>query len=162
MHIRQTHGVPTQQTPKRSGPCALHVVPGQTPCAWPAALAQTLPRGAQILVPATGSLSDLFADIADHAGFTVTRLETPTEARLAHHLGADRFGTIAAVLAVQGETDPVLIRRALDATFHDARLCLDASLTGQADGFAHPDLVITDPAAGLARLVAGPTTHAAR
>jgi threonine dehydrogenase-like Zn-dependent dehydrogenase len=153
MPIRKTHGVPPRPAPRQPATGALHVLPGPAACAWPAALAQLLPQGATVLVPATGPLSDLFADSAKSAGFTVTRLANPTEARLARHLGADRFGTIAAVLAVQGETDPTLIRRALDACFHDARLCLDASLTGRAAASAHADLVLTDPAAGLARLM---------
>lgn len=153
MPNRLTLGSPVTTAPYAAAMAEIRALPGRAETAWPAALAPLLAPGDRVLVPVAGPLALLWAGIAARAGLSVQMLEAPTEAALAHHLGADRFGAIKAVLVVQGEIDPAIVRRALDDSFHDALLCVDASAaTGPVPAAAHADIVIADPAAGLAGL----------
>jgi hypothetical protein len=64
---------------------------------------------------------------------------------------------LKAVLVVADHVDPHVVRAALDTAFHDALLLVDASTAPAPDlAGAHADIVLTDPRAGLARLVPAP------
>jgi alanine-glyoxylate transaminase/serine-glyoxylate transaminase/serine-pyruvate transaminase len=126
-------------------------------------MARTLTPGDRVLVVESGPLAALWAGIAQGQGLAVELFDTPTEAALARHLGADRFGAIKAVLLVvsEGAIDPAAARRALDGCFHDALLLVDAS-AAPCPGAAlrDADIALTDPEAGLARLADRPACAA--
>ncbi len=162
MPNRLTLGSDPTTASQAASTAEIRALPGRAETAWPAALATQLAPGDRVLVPVAGPLTLLWAGIAADAGLTVDVLETPTEGALARHLGADRFGAIKAVLVVHGETDPVIVRRALDDSFHDAILCVDAStINASVAAAAHADIIIASPAAGLARLAPHAPTAAA-
>jgi hypothetical protein len=106
----------------------------------------------------------LWADQAAQAGLVVEVMAAPEETAVARHLGADRFGAIKAVFASHegdDDRDIMALRRAIDSTFHDALLLVDASATNtppRRDWYA--DIVVSDPAAGLARMALRPVIAA--
>lgn len=135
----------------------IRLMPGKAQTAWEAVIATTFAPGERVLVIGTGPIPTLWADIADRAGLAVEVMTVVVEAGLARHLGADRFGAIKAVFVAHAgpstDLDPATVRRALDHSFHDALLLVDASAAADADLRAcFADIVVTDPEAGLARL----------
>ncbi|MBF9060430.1 hypothetical protein HKCCSP123_14700 [Rhodobacterales bacterium HKCCSP123] len=159
MMPRQPRPIPAAPAPRRPVSAGLHVLPGRTATAWEAVMARTLSPGDRVLVAGVGPLGALWSGVAARLGLSVKRLDDASEAALARHLGADRFGAIKAVLLVTGEANPEAARRALDACFHDALLLVDASTTP--DSVApEADIVIRDPQAGLARLAGRPACAA--
>lgn len=159
MTPRQPRPLPAAPAPRRPVSAGLHVLPGRTATAWEAVMTGTLSPGDRALVAGAGPLGTIWAGIAARLGLSVERLDDAREAALARHLGADRFGTIKAVLLVTAEADPAAARRALDECFHDALLLVDASTTPDSAAI-EADIVIRDPEAGLARLAGRPACAA--
>lgn len=154
----------TGQTPVARHPAApiarpvakIRLLPCGALSAWDAVIACTLSPGDRVLVIGSGPIPTLWAASAARAGLAVEIMATPTEAGLARHLGADRFGAIKAVFVALAEDGarlaPAAVRRTLDQSFHEAVLLVDASTTTQHDLPAcFADIVVTDPDAGLAR-----------
>lgn len=161
MRSGQTCSFPMAASPPPGRVAQLRLFPGSATTVWEAVIARTLTPGDRVLVLDAGPLSTLWADIADRLGLVVETVGPGTsEAGLARHLGADRFGRIKAVFIVQTEaegrapTDIASLRRALDSAFHDALLFVDASMSadpGPLDARC-ADIVVADAQAGLARL----------
>jgi len=163
MRSGQTCSFPMAASPPLGRVAQLRLFPGSATTVWEAVIARTLTPGDRVLVLDAWPLSTLWADIADRLGLVVETVGPGTsEAGLARHLGADRFGRIKAVLIVQTEaegrapTDIASLRRALDSAFHDALIFVDASMSadsGPLDACC-ADIVVSDARAGLARLSA--------
>lgn len=104
---------------------------------WEAALTNTLPRGATLLMTGAGHFADLWAELATRLGYPVRRVEglqwgeAPGAEAVEALLAADRDRVIAAVLVVHNETstgvtaDVAALRRALDDADHPALLLVD-------------------------------------
>lgn len=155
MPSRQPHPGPhvTDQPAGRSA--EIRMLPGAAGTAWQAILANALDPYDRVLVLGHDGAAQAWAEIAHQAGLRVEMLETPTPKSIARRIGADRFGLVKAVLVVADEADPHVVRAALDSSFHDARLFVDASTLPAADlSGAYADIVLTDPRTGLARLAA--------
>ncbi len=112
------------------------LLPGSSFGAWEAAIANTLNPGDKVLMTRHGQFTTRWAELARRLGLDVETVDcawgagAPT-AELARRLGADRHGAIKAVFVAHDETstgvtsDVAGVRRALDAAFHDALLCVD-------------------------------------
>jgi alanine-glyoxylate transaminase/serine-glyoxylate transaminase/serine-pyruvate transaminase len=160
MRTGQTPARPqTAMTQQRPRSAQILPMRGCAETAWEATIASTLSPGDRVLVLCRGTLATLWSGIATRCGITIEGLDFLTEAAIARHLGADRFGEIKAVfLALEPRetaavVDILAVRRALDSAFHDALLLVDASVVSEPD-IGAADIAITDPRAGLARLIA--------
>lgn len=155
MPSRQPDATP-RVTDRPAGPSAeIRTLPGATGSAWQAILTHALDPYDRVLVLGSDSAAQAWGRIAHAAGLRAEILETPTPKSIARRIGADRFGLLKAVLVVADAVDPHVVRAALDGSFHDARLFVDASTAPAPDlSNAHADIVLTDPRTGLARLAA--------
>lgn len=104
---------------------------------WEAALVNTLPVGARLLLPCSGQFATLWGDAAARLGYRVEHWPdlpwggAPSPERVADALRADAGGEIAAVLLVHNETstgvtiDLPAITAAIAATGHPALVLVD-------------------------------------
>lgn len=104
---------------------------------WEAALTNTLPPGAAVLLPCAGQFAALWGDSARRLGYQVDVLpgvewgDAPPADRIGKVLSADTTGRIRAVLIVHNETstgvtaDLPAIRAAIDRARHPALLMSD-------------------------------------
>ena len=153
MPSRQRHpSLPVTDRPAGAS-AEIRTLPGAAGTAWQAILANTLDPYDRVLVLGSDGAAQSWGRIAHQAGLRVEMLEAPTPKSIARRIGADRFGLLKAVLVVAGEVDPHVVRAALDSSFHDARLFVDASTAPAPDlSNAHADIVLSDPRTGLSRL----------
>ncbi len=114
--------------------------------AWEAALANTLPRGARVLVAATGLFAHGWAEVARGIGARPEiidfGLSGPLDpAAITARLQRDEQGEIAAVMAVHVDTstsvrnDIAALRRAIDEAGHGALLMVDCIASLACDRF---------------------------
>ncbi len=138
--------------------------PGSGTAAWEAAIANTLNPGDRVLMARHGQFSALWVEMAERLGLDVEVVDVQWGAgcparEFERRLGADRHGTIKAVFVTHNETatgvtsDVAAVRRALDASFHDALLFVDgvssvASIDFRMDDWA-VDLAVTGSQKGL-------------
>ncbi|WP_026757980.1 pyridoxal-phosphate-dependent aminotransferase family protein [Sediminimonas qiaohouensis] len=119
---------------------------GNGHAAWEAALANTVPAGARVLVPATGRFGHGWADVARGRGIDVQMEDfgksTPLDpARVEQVLRDDTGGQIRAVLATHVDTSSTLrndlaaLRKAIDAAGHPALLMADCIASLACDRF---------------------------
>ncbi|HEX3928795.1 MAG TPA: aminotransferase class V-fold PLP-dependent enzyme [Gemmatimonadales bacterium] len=104
---------------------------------WEVALTNTLPPGAQVLLPCAGHFANLWGDSARRLGFAVETVpemewgDAPSPERIASILAADTHHRFAAILVVHNETstgvtaDLPAIRAAIDKAGHPALLMID-------------------------------------
>jgi D-arabinose 1-dehydrogenase-like Zn-dependent alcohol dehydrogenase len=153
MHSRQTHLTPHVTGDPKGRSADIRLMPGVTLTAWQAILSTALAPHDRVLVLGGDGAARHWADLAQCAGLRVEILAQLTPKAVARRIGQDRYGMLKAVLVVAGDMPPRNVRAALDASFHDALLFVDASGTPAADlAGAHADIVLTDPRTGLARL----------
>jgi alanine-glyoxylate transaminase / serine-glyoxylate transaminase / serine-pyruvate transaminase len=138
--------------------------PGSGTAAWEAAITNTLNPGDRILIARFGQFSSLWAEMAERLGLEVEIVDVAwgagvPVAEFERRLGADRHGEIKAVFVTHNETatgvtsDVAAVRRALDASFHDALLFVDgvssiASIDFRMDEWG-VDLAVTGSQKGL-------------
>ncbi|MEM8957335.1 MAG: aminotransferase class V-fold PLP-dependent enzyme [Pseudomonadota bacterium] len=111
--------------------------PGSGSGAWEAAISNTLSPGDKVLMARHGQFSALWVEMAERLGLDVEVIDVPWGAgcpaqEFARRLGADSNDEIKAVFVTHNETatgvtsDVAAVRRALDESFHDALLFVDA------------------------------------
>jgi alanine-glyoxylate transaminase/serine-glyoxylate transaminase/serine-pyruvate transaminase len=138
--------------------------PGSGTGAWEAAITNTLNPGDRVLMSRFGQFSGLWVEMAERLGLDVEVIDVEWGAGVPvkeyeRRLGADRHGRIKAVFVTHNETatgvtsDVAGVRRALDASFHDALLFVDgvssvASIDFRMDEWG-VDLVVTGSQKGL-------------
>lgn len=112
------------------------IYPASGTGAWEAALVNTLSPGDKVLMYQTGWFATLWSRLADRLGLEAEVMQgdwrSGVEAdRIGARLAEDRTGRIKAVCVVHNETstgvtsDIAAVRRAIDATGHDALLLVD-------------------------------------
>ena len=117
---------------------------------WEAAITNVFSRGDKVLVPATGTFSQGWADMAQALGVDAEVLDFGQRsaidmARLAERLAADKAHEIKAVMTVQVDTstsvrnDVAALRRVLDEVGHPALLMIDCIACLGCDAFQMDD-----------------------
>ncbi|AHM04595.1 Serine--glyoxylate aminotransferase [Roseibacterium elongatum DSM 19469] len=112
------------------------LLPGSGTGAWEAAITNTLNPGDKVLMARYGQFSDLWVQMAQRLGLEVEVIDVAwgagvPVAEFERRLGADTRDEIKAVFVTHNETatgvvsDVAAVRRALDASFHDALLFVD-------------------------------------
>lgn len=140
------------------------IYPGSGTGAWEAAITNTLNPGDKVLMARFGQFSTLWVEMAQRLGLDVEVIDVPwgagvPAAEFARRLGADTRDEIKAVFVTHNETatgvtsDVAAVRRALDESFHDARLFVDgvssiASIEFRMDDWG-VDLAVTGSQKGL-------------
>ena len=112
------------------------IYPGSGTAAWEAAITNTLNPGDKVLMSRFGQFSTLWVEMAERLGLDVDVVDVPwgggvPHAEYARRLAADVKDEIKAVFVTHNETatgvtsDVSAVRRALDASYHDALLFVD-------------------------------------
>ena len=112
------------------------IYPGSGTAAWEAAITNTLNPGDKVLMSRLGQFSTLWVEMAERLGLDVDVVDVPwgggvPHAEYARRLAADVKDEIKAVFVTHNETatgvtsDVSAVRRALDASYHDALLFVD-------------------------------------
>ncbi|MEM9250559.1 MAG: aminotransferase class V-fold PLP-dependent enzyme, partial [Pseudomonadota bacterium] len=138
--------------------------PGSGTGAWEAAITNTLNPGDKVLMSRFGQFSTLWVEMAERLGLDVEVVDVawgvgcPVK-EYERRLGADKAGEIKAVFVTHNETatgvtsDVAAVRKAMDASFHDALLFVDgvssiASIDFRMDEWG-VDLAVTGSQKGL-------------
>ncbi len=148
----------------RSATAEVFLFPGSGTAAWEAAITNTLNPGDKVLMSRFGQFSHLWVEMAQRLGLDVEVIDVAwgagvPVAEYERRLGADVKGEIKAVFVTHNETatgvtsDVAGVRRALDASFHDALLFVDgvssiASIDFRMDEWG-VDLAVTGSQKGL-------------
>ncbi|MEI4232401.1 pyridoxal-phosphate-dependent aminotransferase family protein [Roseovarius sp. D22-M7] len=129
---------------RTTGDVAIYIANGHG--AWEAALANTVPEGGRVLVPATGRFGHGWADVAEARGINADLLDFGKRSaidldRVETALRADTSREIKAILATHVDTstsvrnDIAALRALLDAVGHPALLMADCIASLACDRF---------------------------
>ena len=148
----------------RTQTAQVFLFPGSGTAAWEAAITNTLNPGDKVLMSRNGQFSTLWVEMAQRLGLDVEVIDVAWGAgvpvsEFERRLSADKADEIKAVFVTHNETatgvtsDVAAVRRALDASFHDALLFVDgvssiASIDFRMDDWG-VDLAVTGSQKGL-------------